>query len=468
MNVVVACDKTFKKSIKPLIENKEKDIKVLHIENLVKKDFVDNIISINPHILIILRGVKYKDTTEEEFLNHLIALNSHIRVIYMYGTVIDEKEFADTVNVLCNMGIYSIIRGRILPDDIQELIKSPMTYNEAQDLIDENYREKADNAFESEDIEVDEDEGIEELFEKALEEDNAEVLSVPDTEEVKEEKPITPLPIELKADTDNINQEEKINKGVRADTERTNVRHSPTPAPMTEKPSFLKNDSFDFFVIERETEQEKKVTEVVGNIVVGVAELINRCGCTFASIELAKVIKDNGFDVGVVLSDENTYNNLSKYYLQDKEIFFMFENIKIYSPNGLSIAKGEHSIVIYDIGKLDDNNISLYEETQIKLMMSDGSEWNLPILERYIEESISLPYIKQVHFCFQNIGKERFTEIYRALNRKGISQIHRLITSETVYKPSNDNIKAYKTVMKSVFASKNSEKDGKKKFLGVF
>ena len=297
--------------------------------------------------------------------------------------------------------------------------------------------------------------------------DNADVGA--DVGADKEENITTPLFTEPKENKFEIKQEEdKQGDVVYANTENINVYQSPAPVPKSQTPNFLKNDSFDFYIIERETEQEKKVTEVVGNIVVGVAELINRCGCTFASIELATVIKDNGFDVGVVISDETTYNNLSKYYLQDKNVFFVFENIKIYSPDCLSIAKGEHNIVIYDIGKLNDSNISFFEETQIKLMMSDGSEWGLPILEQYFEKNITLPYIKQIHFCFQNIGKERFTEIYRALNRKGISQTYRLITSETVYKPSSDNVKAYKTIMKSVFASKNNEKDGKKKFLGVF
>lgn len=436
MNLAVICAKDYKKSIKGLIESPKDDIKVLHTETIVKKDFIDVIQNINPHILVILRGAKYKDITEEEFLQKLLAFNTRIRIIYIYGLVADETAYENTVSYLKKLGITDIIKGRITPTQVHNIILNPIKEAEVTE-------KDSNSPTLLEDIE---DLGLDDLLASALDE----------IEETEKDISTAVTPAEAETDTDMDIEEASAEAPAETETDTATVA-TPTEAP--QKPSFLKNDNFDFFIIERETEYEKKITDIVGNIIIGVTSLLHRSGCTFSSIELAKVIQQNGFDACVVLSDENTYSNLSSFYLNDTDIFFVFENIKIYSPKSFSIAKGEHKIIINDLGILGDSTLNEFEETQIKIMMCDGSEWNLPILENYINENKTKPYLKQINFCFQNIGKARFSELYRAIVRKGLNNVFRLTTSEYCYQPSSENTKAYRSIMQTVFASKNNTKE---------
>lgn len=428
MNVVVACSKDFRKSIRDLIESPKDNIKVLHIETLIKEDFIQTLNNINPHVLVMLRGVKYRDITEEDFLSKLIALNSKIRVVYIYGLVTDEEEYSRTVGFLSRLGITDITRGRITPQEVTEVLLGTH-----QTQIPEAVPLPPEPDFGAQ--EEQEDLGLEELFEAELKRIEAEeAVTVNHT------------------DNDNNSEEEKIKEVKEA-----------SPQSVA-KPTFTQSADFDFFVVEREVERETKVTNVVGNATVGVASLLPRSGCTFAAVELAKVIQSNGFDVCVVFFDKETYNQLARYYLSDKDVFFELEGLKIYSPDGLSIAKGEHRIVVQDIGTLSESNRAEYEETQIKVLMCDGSEWNLPFLEDFIENGKTLPYLKQINFCFQNIGKERFSEIYRSLSRKGLDKVFRLTTSESCFQPSSENTKAYGGIMQAVFAAKQDTKKRSKLF----
>jgi len=212
-------------------------------------------------------------------------------------------------------------------------------------------------------------------------------------------------------------------------------------------------EDFDIYTVETETEYETEKTEIIGNVTIGVAGLISRVGCTHVALELGMVVSEQDFDVGVVLANGETFNELVSYLRKDNEISdegtsFKYGRCRIYAPASLFLAQGRHKIVVADFGLISEQAEREFERCQFKFLVCDSAPWHIRKLEEYVTKPNK--YAKQIHYLVNLIGEERFETLYcEPLSKRGY-KLHRLEMSENCFNPCRINKVSYTTALNSI------------------
>ena len=147
MNIVIA---TEKKNIRIFDEcMKNANHNLLGYETALSSNFIKRIAEYyNPHILVVVRGVKSRNFDFLSSLGELLTACPKMRIIYFFGRLDknNERDYLNTVGLLAQYGIYDI-----LPYDVYErgfrnkfieLLGTPMTKESLQELIDKRQEEE--------------------------------------------------------------------------------------------------------------------------------------------------------------------------------------------------------------------------------------------------------------------------------------------------------------------------------------
>ena len=147
MNIVIATEKKNIRIFDECMKNASHNL--LGYETDLKSNFVKRIAEYyNPHILVVVRGVKSRNFDFLSSLGELLTACPKMRIIYFFGRLDknNERDYLNTVGLLAQYGIYDI-----LPYDVYErgfrnkfieLLGTPMTKESLQELIDKRQEEE--------------------------------------------------------------------------------------------------------------------------------------------------------------------------------------------------------------------------------------------------------------------------------------------------------------------------------------
>ena len=147
MNIVIATEKKNIRIFDECMKNASHNL--LGYETDLKSNFVKRIAEYyNPHILVVVRGVKSKNFDFLSSVGELLTACPKMRIIYFFGRLDknNERDYLNTVGLLAQYGIYDI-----LPYDVYErgfrnkfieLLGTPMTKESLQELIDKRQEEE--------------------------------------------------------------------------------------------------------------------------------------------------------------------------------------------------------------------------------------------------------------------------------------------------------------------------------------
>ena len=148
MNIVIATEKKNIRVFNECMKNAHNH-NLLGYETELKSNFVKRIAEYyNPHILVVVRGVKSKNFDFLSSVGELLTACPKMRIIYFFGRLDknNERDYLNTVGLLAQYGIYDI-----LPYDVYErgfrnkfieLLGTPMTKESLQELIDKRQEEE--------------------------------------------------------------------------------------------------------------------------------------------------------------------------------------------------------------------------------------------------------------------------------------------------------------------------------------
>lgn len=223
------------------------------------------------------------------------------------------------------------------------------------------------------------------------------------------------------------------------------------------------SDESDLHVWDRVTEYERETKEIIGCVTVGVTQLLNRTGCTHISVEVANVLYNNGYDVGICLMNDDTFTNLQTYLDIPTEMdgVFEYDGLKYYNAASLYYAQSEHQIIVIDFGVMNENNLNEFERARVKLMVCDGSAWSVHKFEDFIMHT-NKPYIKSIHYLFNLQGKERYKQLFEPLENEGY-YTHRVSMSESPFESNKENTEMYFNALDSIISNDNIISNRRKK-----
>jgi len=147
VNIVIATEKKNIRIFDECMKNASHNL--LGYETDLKSNFVKRIAEYyNPHILVVVRGVKSRNFDFLSSLGELLTACPKMRIIYFFGRLDknNERDYLNTVGLLAQYGIYDI-----LPYDVYErgfrnkfieLLGTPMTKESLQELIDKRQEEE--------------------------------------------------------------------------------------------------------------------------------------------------------------------------------------------------------------------------------------------------------------------------------------------------------------------------------------
>lgn len=145
MNLVILCDKTVQKYLSRNLDFKEHNHSVLSYENELRSDFANRISQLMPNILVIFRGYRTRGTELVSLIPEIRKKLPNIRIVYIFGKINDEKEFLDLSTELVSNDIYDIsildLYSQGFKKDFFELLKTPMTADDFQNLLNANKEE---------------------------------------------------------------------------------------------------------------------------------------------------------------------------------------------------------------------------------------------------------------------------------------------------------------------------------------
>ena len=147
MNIVIATEKKNIRIFDECMKNASHNL--LGYETALSSNFIKRIAEYyNPHILVVVRGVKSRNFDFLSSLGELLTACPKMRIIYFFGRLDknNERDYLNTVGLLAQYGIYDI-----LPYDVYErgfrnkfieLLGTSMTKESLQELIDKRQEEE--------------------------------------------------------------------------------------------------------------------------------------------------------------------------------------------------------------------------------------------------------------------------------------------------------------------------------------
>ena len=147
MNIVIATEKKNIRVFDECMKNAKHNL--LGYETELKSNFVKRIAEYyNPHILVVVRGVKSKNFDFLSSVGELLRACPKMRIIYFFGRLDknNERDYLNTVGLLAQYGIYDIlpydVYERGFRNKFTELLATPLTKESLQELIDKRQEEE--------------------------------------------------------------------------------------------------------------------------------------------------------------------------------------------------------------------------------------------------------------------------------------------------------------------------------------
>ncbi|MDO5558371.1 MAG: hypothetical protein Q4F95_02100 [Oscillospiraceae bacterium] len=223
-----------------------------------------------------------------------------------------------------------------------------------------------------------------------------------------------------------------------------------------------KNDNIpvhiDIFSLNDKTFDIHKITEIIDEgeerkekcVTVALMQLQHHNGCTHTSFEIAKYLIEHGKNPCIIMSDDETYNNMLRFYKYKTEAAvngFSLNGIHILPFESYQEAKKIYSYIIIDIGLSRIHFEPVYNDADIKVMMCSASEWDMCCLSNWLNYP-KFDYTRDINYLFTT-SPSRYVQINKTL-LKGNCTAYRLDISDNCFSPCVFNKMVYKVILQSV------------------
>lgn len=195
-----------------------------------------------------------------------------------------------------------------------------------------------------------------------------------------------------------------------------------------------------------------------GNITVAVSSVIvNSAGVVLTAMELSIVLLQAKERVSLFLRDETYKRFLAFHGIENADSGFTLNKLPIYPLSLYEQHKRRSRFDVIDLtnnGNMSDKEIKIFEMAEIKLQMCRGTEWDIAVLQEYLNSD--LPYLKEINYCFYPISQKDFIKYNKSMI-KGHCKACRLRTSPSYTNPCDWNRAVYADIL-SRYTSIGKEK----------
>lgn len=199
-----------------------------------------------------------------------------------------------------------------------------------------------------------------------------------------------------------------------------------------------------------EIEQIDIPQEYIGarNIAIAISSVIvNSAGVVLTAMEIATVLKQAKETVSLFLRDETYSRFLAFHNIENADGGFTLNKLPIYPLSMYEQRKRRSRFDVIDItnnGSITDRERKIFEIAEIKLQMCRGTEWDIAVLQEYLNSG--LPYLKEINYCFYPISQKDFIKYNKSMI-KGHCKACRLRTSPNYTSPCDWNRDVYADIL---------------------
>ena len=401
MNVVIAADKKYMKILRDSLTKHN----ILGYEGELKNNFVSRIAEhYNPHILIIVGGVRCRKIDFFDTLPELRKQCPTMRIIYFFGrrlTDETEQSYIEICEKMFRYGYHEVVPydmyERGFRTRLEEIIEKPLTPENIKQIIADRQEEKIHT----------------ETLVKSIE-------RIVDTTPVSFDKE------EVEAEYDDT----KI------------VRYDEPPERLTEQ-------------------QSERVTIAVGSI----SE--KQAGGTMTALEIAFMLLKEKQSVAVFLEDETYERYIGYHGIEAAPNGCQINNLTLFPLSAYAEKRVFVKFSVCDVGfapiVTEDAAYPIFETAPIKICICSFNEWDVSILADYLNSPV--PYIKDINYIFFPVSQETFSKFNQQMT-KGHCKAFRTRNSPSYTKPCELNVDTYSKILKKYVDIQAKKKS--KRMLGLF
>lgn len=185
-----------------------------------------------------------------------------------------------------------------------------------------------------------------------------------------------------------------------------------------------------------------------GNITVAVSSVIvNSAGVVLTAMELSIVLLQAKETVSLFLRDETYKRFLAFHNIENADGGFTLNKLPIYPLSLYEKRKHRSHFDVIDLtnnGNMTDRERKIFEKAEIKLQMCRGTEWDIAVLQEYLNSG--LPYLKEINYCFYPISQKDFLKYNKSMIQ-GHCKACRLRTSPNYTSPCDWNRDVYADIL---------------------
>ncbi len=185
-----------------------------------------------------------------------------------------------------------------------------------------------------------------------------------------------------------------------------------------------------------------------GSITIAISSVIvNSAGVVLTAMEMAAVLLHANENVSLFLRDE-TYDRFLEFHgIENADSGCTLNKLPIYPLSLYDKHKRRSRFDVVDLtnnGMMTTGEKRIFETAEIKIQMCRGTEWDIAILQEYLNSG--LPYIKEINYCFYPISQKDFLRFNKSM-LKGHCKACRLRTSPNYASPCDWNRDVYADIL---------------------
>lgn len=164
-------------------------------------------------------------------------------------------------------------------------------------------------------------------------------------------------------------------------------------------------------------------------------------------MEIATVLKQAKETVSLFLRDETYQRFLAFHNIENANGGFTLNKLPIYPLSLYEQRKRRSRFDVIDLtnnGNMTDRERKIFEKAEIKLQMCRGTEWDIAVLQEYLNSG--LPYLKEINYCFYPISQKDFLKYNKSMIQ-GHCKACRLRTSPNYTSPCDWNRDVYADIL---------------------
>ena len=381
MNVVIAADKKYMKILRDSLTKHN----ILGYEGELKNNFVSRIAEhYNPHILIIVGGVRCRKIDFFDTLPELRKQCPTMRIIYFFGrrlTDETEQSYIEICEKMFRYGYHEVVPydmyERGFRTKLEEILEKPLTPDDIKQII------------------ADRQEKI-----------HTETL-VQSIERIVDKTPVSFDKEEIEAEYDDT----KI------------VRYDEPPERLTEQ-------------------QSEHVTIAVGSI----SE--KQAGGTMTALEIAFMLLKEKQSVAVFLEDETYERYIGYRGIESAPNRCQVHDLTLFPLSAYAEKRVYIKFSICDVGfapiVTENAAYPIFENAPIKICICSFNEWDVSILADYLNSPV--PYIKDLNYIFFPVSQETFSKFNQQMT-KGHCKAFRTRNSPHYTKLCELNVDTYGKIL---------------------